>query len=127
MHKSYRLHEEQLAGIARSIKQVYRRPHIESIANTHGFITGDGPQAKPHTAGLSMVISGRISRTIPEISRSVKGITYPGSAPDSAPVRRMVTSFKCFQCGDAFPPLDFQYTKKSGLCIPCWEAKIKVE
>jgi hypothetical protein len=127
MHKSYRLHEEQLAGIARSIKQMYRRPHIESMSNAHGFITGDGTQAKPHTAGLSRVISGHTSRTIPEMSRSGKCLTYPGSAPDSAPVRLMVTSFKCFRCGDAFPLLDFQYTKKSGLCIPCWEARIKVE
>ncbi|HTY52907.1 MAG TPA: hypothetical protein VMB35_06910 [Methanomicrobiales archaeon] len=28
---------------------------------------------------------------------------------------------RCRRCGDIFPLLDFYYTQKTGLCIPCWE------
>jgi len=28
---------------------------------------------------------------------------------------------RCRRCGDIFPLLDFYYTQKTGLCIPCRE------
>jgi hypothetical protein len=34
-----------------------------------------------------------------------------------------VPAIRCFRCGEKFPVTDFYYTKKSGLCIPCWEVK----
>jgi hypothetical protein len=28
---------------------------------------------------------------------------------------------KCIRCGSLISPMDFLYTEKTGLCIPCWE------
>jgi len=34
-----------------------------------------------------------------------------------------IARIRCFVCGDHFPVTDFLYTKKSGLCIACWEKR----
>jgi len=38
--------------------------------------------------------------------------------------RHSIPAIRCFRCGESFPVTDFISTKKSGLCIPCWERKI---
>jgi formylmethanofuran dehydrogenase subunit E len=65
-------------------------------------------------------------RKIPKNSISSKDPVHKGSVTHSAPAHRALLPVQCFRCGDAFPETDFLYTKKSGLCISCWERKIKV-
>ncbi|MDP3563667.1 MAG: hypothetical protein Q8R70_04185, partial [Methanoregula sp.] len=46
--------------------------------------------------------------------------TFPGTeAPGHTG-----TAIQCFRCGDGFSVTDYLYTKKTGLCISCWEARV---
>lgn len=43
------------------------------------------------------------------------------------PVRPEPELIRCARCGSPISPADFEYTEKTGLCIPCWEETDVVE
>lgn len=125
MHIRYRMHAEQIASIAQTMKELYYVRRENSNAND---IPGPGNSALPRDT------CDKIEETIPRFSvrnstnnvMSVKSPKRKGSGTDSAPSQKSLSAIKCCRCGDIFPVADFQYTKESGLCILCWESKIKV-
>ena len=42
----------------------------------------------------------------------------PNLPPPPVPVMR------CLRCNTRIPEMDYLYTKKTGLCIPCWEEQV---
>jgi len=126
MVKPNRIHEQQLASIAQTMKDLYHVRRVDSILRID--------MSENHTATRSVQKDvGRVGdnpqlmgSTRPKNSRPFKGSIPPESAPESALVQRELSSIKCFRCGDEFPQRDFLYTERSGLCISCWESKIKV-
>jgi hypothetical protein len=125
MLKSYKMHEAQLAGIAQSMKELYnmRRPEPSQPASTR-FRTGTPSRNRPANATL-----GTGSRILHQNDSGGDCVTItryennPGPRNTSSETLPVI---RCSRCGDEFPVTDFLYTKKSGLCIACWEAGIKV-
>ena len=107
MIRSHRMHEDQIAGIAQTMKDLYqvRRIHSQPV------MSGNAGR----TAAVTMTIEERAERS-----------GYPEPAPANPPAQRNIPSIRCIGCGDGFPITDYQYTKESGLCISCWEIKIGV-
>jgi len=66
--------------------------------------------------GVEEIRTGTGSRQVLQMTHDAYAI--PESHEFSIPAVR------CFRCGDMFPVTDFLSTKKSGLCISCWETKI---
>jgi hypothetical protein len=121
----YRTHEEQIASIAQTMRELYHVRRDDSNAND---VPGTGNSA------VSQDISDEIGERNPRFSvrnttknvKTLKSRKHQASGTDSAPAQQSLSAIKCFRCGDAFPVTDFLYTKESGLCIPCWESKKKV-
>ena len=65
------------------------------------------------------------SAIVPGTSGNRMGTVPETSAPVPECERPKMPGIRCRQCGEMFPVLDFHYTKKTGLCIPCWEAKVR--
>ena len=126
MHKSYKMHDAQLASIAQTIKQMYHVRRFDSVANPGRSETGSVPRPQNNDTGMRRATPRNTVRTMAETGTPSKGFVHPESAPESAPVKQARPSIKCSRCGDNFPEQDFLYTKKSGLCISCWEVKMKV-
>jgi hypothetical protein len=119
--KSYKIHVEQIAKIAREFKERYhvRRPDSPRSVREEGNVQEQsGKNLSPPRL--------RVRKTIWETG-PVKGLVSEG--PDSLLPKmetpgRTVTAIRCFRCGVDFPVPDFLYTKKSGLCIDCWEEMV---
>ena len=117
--KNYTIHEEQIACIARELKErsCTRRP--DSLPpDRFGWGTVKQKGGKTGSA-----LPPQIRKTIWETS-PVGGFEADGSddlLPIMEPPKKTVTAVRCYRCGIHFPVADFHYTKKSGLCIDCWE------
>jgi hypothetical protein len=120
--KGYRIHEEQIRNVARNLKELYhvQRPGLQS----------------PGRAGMGNVIQTKGKTGSPLRVRVRKTVWETGSAEGSIPESqnnllpemenpgRTVTAIRCYRCGVDFPVADYLYTKKSGLCIDCWEEMV---
>jgi len=121
------MHEEQIAGIAQTLKDLYWVRRIHPLLETSRDLAGAA--APPHyrdapTTGTNLrlaAITTSEARGQPE-----QPITFSGSVSATAVEQGGIPSIRCMRCGDDFPISDFLYTKKSGLCISCWEIKIGV-
>jgi hypothetical protein len=119
------MHGEQIANIAQTMRELYHVRRDDSSANS---IPGTVNSA------MSQDICDEIEGGNPRFSvrntaknvKPLKSRKRKGSGTDPAPALQSLLAIKCSRCGDTFPVTDFQYTKESGLCIPCWELKIKV-
>jgi hypothetical protein len=125
MPKAYRMHGEQIASIAQTMKELYHVRRIDS--DKTGRSESGGATRSLHTvldkAGVNSQLTGR---AMSKKRRPSRGSLQSVSTTDSPVVQEAGSSIQCFLCGDNFPETDFHYTKKSGLCISCWERKIKV-
>ena len=117
MLKSNRIHEEQIESISRAMKELYHVRRTElPVLHTNRFRAG-----AIGCAGLGVSHQANPSAgTLPENQCDGNTISPAGLS------QRNLPAIRCLRCGDAFPVTDFLYTKKTGLCILCWEAKIKV-
>jgi hypothetical protein len=106
---SYGVHHEQIQHLNESLKVMYSQRGYRKPQSTQGCISVYREQSaiSPGAQGT------RTSRA------HENGTDLPAWEGPKIPAMR------CRQCGEQFPVLDFYYTKKTGLCIPCWEAKVK--
>ena len=122
MLKGYKIHEDQIANIARNLKEHYhtRRPDSRLPGSSS---KGNKQQKNEKTASA---LHMQVSKTVWEIG-PVKRSVMDGQEdllPKMETPGRTVTAIRCFRCGVDFPEADFLYTKKSGLCIDCWEENV---
>jgi hypothetical protein len=119
------MHEEHLARIAQTMKELYHVRRNDANANDipgtgEGAVSRGVPDKKGE-ANPRFPVRNSIKNV-----RPVKSGKYKGPQTEAAQAQQSLSAIKCFRCGDAFPVTDFLYTKETGLCIQCWEAKIKV-
>ena len=122
MFKGYRIHQEQLANVARNLKEL----SVTRLPDPQPSVRSGKGRAKTKTGMTGRTASPRVRKTVwktDTLKEPVKhlpaDILYGTEAHGSmAPVNR------CLRCGEDFPGTDFLYTKKTGLCISCWEAKV---
>jgi|WetSurMetagenome_2_1015567.scaffolds.fasta_scaffold33774_4 hypothetical protein len=127
MLKSYKMHEAQLAGIAQSMKELYHMRRPESSPSTTTRFQASMPSRKDCPANAAPGAGSRIPRMADSGEDRISRQGYqnrPASRNTSAEFTLPV--IRCSRCGDDFPVTDFLYTKKTGLCIACWEATIRV-
>lgn len=127
MFKSYRLHEKQLAGIAQTMEDLYGKRQPDSANGTSRSRKSKSARALHNDAVFSGVESRQMIKPVTKKWRPSQRAVHPKSAQLSALGKQDLLPVQCVRCGDAFPKADFEYTKKSGLCISCWEIKIKVK
>ena len=114
--KGYRIHEEQVRNIAQCFRELY---HIRRTSR-------QVPSRNKKEAG-DMIGSGGTHDGHIWVTGTVRGpILYspeenPSSWKSPCSMKRAV---RCVHCGIDFPVADFLYTKKSGLCIDCWEKQV---
>lgn len=119
--KGYRIHEEQVKNVVERFRELYHlrrtRPSISCSAQNEKASFGMAGNPLPMLpSGSGIWVTG-----------TVKGpLLY--SPDDNAPVWKspvsMSRAIRCVHCGIHFPVADFLYTKKSGLCIDCWEKQV---
>src|SRR5208337_1678495 len=106
---SYGVHHEQIQRLNESMRDMYSQRGNTKPLSTQGC--------------LSMY---REQNTIQPGSRGTQAVSLSETGADPrAGKGPKVPAIRCRQCGEQFPVLDFHYTKKSGLCIPCWESKVR--
>jgi hypothetical protein len=120
--KGYRIHEEQIRNVARNFRELYhaRRPDLQPAGRTG---RGDVKQPNRKTGSASRVQVGKtVWETGPMEGSGAEGqdnllleMETPG---------RTISAIRCYRCGVDFPVADYLYTKKSGLCIDCWEEMV---
>jgi len=119
--KGYRIHEEQVRNIAQCFRELYhiRRTGRQAPArnkkepkDTAGSESGAFWAPHDGHVWVTGTVRGPILYSPEENPSSWKS---PGS---------MKRAVRCVQCGIDFPVADFLYTKKSGLCIDCWEKQV---
>jgi hypothetical protein len=120
MIKFQRLHDEQIKKVAQSLKAPYHARNTESgKQEISGAVR---TQIKsPEPAGTSQMLQ------LKSRSRSRKNTGMaPKDSRDERPLPQLnpVAVMQCIQCGDRFPVTDFLYTKKTCICISCWERKV---
>jgi hypothetical protein len=117
--KSYKIHEEQIANVARELQEIYqtRRPFTLPPGRSG---KGKVKQKNEKTGNQPRL---RVSKPVWETG-PVEGLTPDVRNDQFLKMKTpngVVTAVRCFRCGINFPVPDFHYTKKSGLCIDCWE------
>jgi hypothetical protein len=119
MQKSYRTHQEQIEKVAKSLKELYYAPRSGQPTAVRQKSEQKGRVSRlENLAGTQK----RVWTTHPVKTPGIVGrdayVHSPGSSPLTVPAMR------CTRCNTRFPKADYLYTKKSGLCITCWEAKV---
>jgi hypothetical protein len=120
--KGYRIHEEQIRNVARSFRELYhaRRPDLQP-ARRPGTANVKQPHGK--TGSASRVQVGKTVWETGPAERSM-GEDQNNLLPNMETPGRTITAIRCYRCGVDFPVADYLYTKKSGLCIDCWEEMV---
>ena len=126
MIRSYQMHEEQIASIAQTMKDLYQVRRIHSPSERSRDTAGAAARPQCRDATTTGTNSRLAATTMAKVGGHPEQFMYPGPASANAPAQRYIPSIRCIRCGDDFPVMDFLYTKKSGLCISCWEIKIGV-
>ena len=123
MLKSCKIHQEQIEKVARTLREStqIRRPGPLPAGRTGKRKTVQQKSGITDSAGRSRVrntiwATGAVKGSVMDVQAEAVPETYaPGY---TGPV------MWCHHCGTGFPVLDFLYTKKTGLCISCWETKV---
>jgi hypothetical protein len=120
--KGYKIHEDQIANIARNLKEHCHTRRHDSQQPSHSR-RGNVKQTNGKTGNALCV---RIRKTVWETGPVEEPVinSQKNLLPRMETPGRAVTAVRCFRCGVDFPVADFLYTKKSGLCIDCWEEMV---
>ena len=120
--KGYKIHEDQIANIARDLKEHYHTRRSDSQQPGRSR-RGNAKRTNGKTGSASCV---RIRKTVWETGPVEEPVRdgQKDLVPRMETPGRAVTAIRCFRCGVDFPVADFLYTKKSGLCIDCWEEMV---
>ena len=122
MLKSYRIHEEQIKSVAKTMKELYhtRRetsPFVQIPLQTRSVSRTRNLYFRMANPGFGQTLQETETNGRLLLNRNKDDKRLIPKSIDHS-----VQPIQCFQCGDRFPITDFYYTKKSGLCIACWEA-----
>jgi hypothetical protein len=115
------IHEEYIKKIAQTLNAPYQVRKVESgLQETSGTVRTQ--KNCPESAGIN-----------PTHRQKFRGKDRKsnGMAPNNNRYKRLslevslssVPAMQCIECNDRFPLMDYLYTKKTGLCIRCWEEK----
>lgn len=118
MIKSYRIHQEQIKKVEQSLKAPYLIHKAESCMHETSGRAGIQIERPEHTA----------------VTRPTRRQKFPGpgrktSDWESDDKRELqlfpspLPAIRCTRCSARMPMMDFLYTKKTGLCISCWEER----
>ena len=119
MLKWYRTHQEQIENIAQSLKELYYAPRPGPRPGVLPAPEQQGGVSHPGGHSATRRNARKTHPVTSSIRESRKGGSHsPGSSLLTVPAMR------CCRCNTCFPRADYLYTKKSGLCISCWEAKV---
>jgi hypothetical protein len=106
---SYRIHQEQIKKVEESLRAPYRRTRTgQGVYEIPGWATVQEKQ--PLARGSIQLRQQSMLRG----KRSQKPES-PNLPPPPVPAMR------CVRCNSRIHEMDYLYTKKTGLCIPCWE------
>jgi len=114
---SYRIHEEQIKKVAQNMKALYNTRQAESGIQKTSGCTGTQINRIKHAASTDKQL--RKSR-----DHDGSGAVFNNNREDRMISVDSTPALRCIRCSDRFPATDFLYTKKSGLCISCWETKV---
>ena len=120
--KSYKIHEEQITKIAREFKERYHTRRPDSQLPGWGGTGNEQEQSGKNGSPLHPRVRKTIWETGPV--NGPESDSQDDLLPKMEIPGRTVTAIRCFRCGINFPVTDFLYTKKSGLCIDCWEESV---
>jgi hypothetical protein len=103
------VHHEQIKRMSESLRIMYSQRKEKKPQSMQGCISvyRDQGAVSPGSSGMQ------------------KAGTPDTGAGIAVRERPKVPAIRCRKCGEQFPVLDFHYTKKTGLCIPCWERKVR--
>ena len=122
MLKSYRIHQEQIENVRKNLIDIYRTrlvdPQPASRPGRGRPRSKSGATAPESRSQAGKIIWGTGAVKGPVTDMPTDG--FPGNALSGPKVPAM----RCSGCSSYFPVSDFLYTKKSGLCISCWEEKV---
>jgi formylmethanofuran dehydrogenase subunit E len=108
------------------MKDLYGKRQPESTAGTSRLRQSTSARALHNDAIFAVADSQQTIKPVTKKWRPSQRSVCPKTKPLSATGQKDLLPVQCVRCGDAFPKADFEYTKKSGMCISCWEIKIKV-
>lgn len=109
MFSSHRIHEEQIKKSAQSLKALYQVRNAESVIYERSGVVRSQvrqPEKSPCKYGEGTNPASDYCRD--------KKLPLDLSSPQ-------IHAMRCIRCNARIPVTDFLYTKKTGLCIPCWE------
>jgi len=121
MFKSYRIHQEQIRNVALNLKKISQTKKPDPLTSQ---------RAGNRTPIQNCSINGKAAlshlqkplRQTCAVKRRAKKIQTGTTQKTGASVF-CALAVQCLQCGENFPMSDFLYTKKTNLCISCWEEK----
>jgi len=111
MNEPYRVHQEHIRRLKKYLKVIYS----QRSGAKDWRIPEHSPVSPGENAGMPLPSQGET----PPVSSTVE----TGEVPPAGE-RRHKFPIRCRQCGEGYPLLDYYYTKKTGLCIPCWEENV---
>ena len=121
MFKSYRIHQEQIRNVALSLKKINQNKKPDPLASQRAR-NRTPTQNCSRNGNAALLHVQKPLREIGAVKRRAKNI-LTGTSPETEASALNTLAIRCLRCGEKFPVTDFLYTKKSSLCIPCWEEK----
>ncbi len=119
MISSSRTHEDQIRKVTQNLNAPFQIRKAES-GRYDRSITGRTQSTESQPAGSHPVRQQEFLDTDQERDDAVPDDDQ--ELLDSDPLSRpMASQRQCIRCSARIPAMDFLYTKKTGLCIPCWE------
>lgn len=121
MFKSYRIHQEQIRNVASNLKKINQNKKPDPLTSQRvGNRTPIQNCSRNENAVLLHV--QKPLRETGAVKRRIKNI-QAGTPPEMEAYVLNTVAIRCLRCGERFPVTDFLYTKKTSLCISCWEEK----
>jgi len=107
---SYRIHNEQIKKVEQSLKAPYLRHRVGPCIHEDSGIVMMQIKRPENIAPIQRQKSCDYDRDLRQDPPTLP--PSPGSAT------------RCFRCNTRIHEMDYLYTKKTGLCIPCWEEQV---
>ena len=113
----YRTHQEQIQKVEQSLKAPFQIRTVDP--NPYERTGTENRQVKrPEPDGISQ-IQKSFGHEVENAGGALSDKQIRLDSKNS--LRHPVSAIKCLRCNACMPEMDFLYTKKTGLCISCWE------